>query len=54
MYAIKEVLEHLAMHEYRMLRDLERLDAPSMEPVGVMTDRVGKDGWPCQPELAPE
>ncbi len=45
-YAIKEVLEHLAMHEYRLLRDLERLDAPSVEPVGVMTDRVAKDGEP--------
>jgi hypothetical protein len=45
-YAIKEVLEHLAMHEYRLLRDLERLDAPSVEPVGVMTDRVDKTGEP--------
>ena len=45
-YAIKEVLEHLAMHEYRLLRDLERLDAPSVEPVGVMTDRVTRDGDP--------
>ena len=45
-YAIKEVLEHLAMHEYRLLRDLERLDAPSVEPVGVMTDRITRDGDP--------
>lgn len=45
-YAIKEVLEHLAMHEYRLLRDLERLDAPSVEPVGVMTDRITKHGEP--------
>ena len=43
-YAIKEVLEHLAMHEYRLLRDLERLDAPAVEPVGVITDRVSKSG----------
>jgi Domain of unknown function (DUF4032)/Lipopolysaccharide kinase (Kdo/WaaP) family len=43
-YAIKEVLEHLAMHEYRLLRDLERLDAPAVEPVGVITDRLTKDG----------
>lgn len=45
-YAIKEVLEHLAMHEYRLLRDLERLDAPSVEPVGVITDRLSKAGEP--------
>ncbi len=45
-YAIKEVLEHLAMHEYRLLRDLERLEAPSVEPVGVITDRLDRDGEP--------
>jgi len=45
-YAIKEVLEHLAMHEYRLLRDLERLEAPSVEPVGVITDRVDRNGEP--------
>jgi hypothetical protein len=45
-YAIKEVLEHLALHEYRLLRDLERLGAPSVEPVGVMTDRLTRDGEP--------
>jgi tRNA A-37 threonylcarbamoyl transferase component Bud32 len=45
-YAIKEVLEHLAMREYRLLRDLERLDTPSVEPVGVMTDRLTRDGEP--------
>ncbi len=45
-YAIKEVLEHLALHEYRLLRDLERLDSPSVEPVGVITDRLDRDGEP--------
>jgi hypothetical protein len=45
-YAIKEVMEHLAMHEYRLLRDLERLDSPSVEPVGVITDRVDRNGEP--------
>jgi hypothetical protein len=45
-YAIKEVLEHLALHEYRLLRDLERLEAPSVEPVGVITDRLDRDGEP--------
>jgi Domain of unknown function (DUF4032)/Lipopolysaccharide kinase (Kdo/WaaP) family len=45
-YAIKEVMEHLAMHEYRLLRDLERLDSPSVEPVGVITDRLDRNGKP--------
>ena len=36
MYAVKEVLEHLALHEYRLLRDLTRLDTPSVEAVGVV------------------
>ncbi|ADB30156.1 conserved hypothetical protein [Kribbella flavida DSM 17836] len=45
-YAIKEVMEHLALHEYRLLRDLERLDSPSVEPVGVITDRLDRNGEP--------
>jgi Lipopolysaccharide kinase (Kdo/WaaP) family len=45
-YAIKEVLEHLALHEYRLLRDLERLESPSVEPVGVITDRLDRNGEP--------
>src|SRR5688500_19943834 len=28
-YALKEVMEHLALHEYELLRDLARLDTPS-------------------------
>ena len=43
-YALKEVVEHLARHEYLMLRDLNRLDTPSVEPVGVVTERVAADG----------
>ena len=45
-YALKEVLEHLAMHEYRLLRDLTRMDTPSVEPVGVVTNRLDPDGEP--------
>jgi len=50
-YALKEVLEHLALHEYRLLRDLARLDTPSVEAIGVVTDRVGVDGEPLDPVL---
>ena len=39
-YAFKEVVEHLALHEYRLLRDLTRLDTPSVDAVGVVTERV--------------
>ena len=38
-YAIKELLEHLAEREYAMLRALEALDLPVVEPVGLVTDR---------------
>lgn len=50
-YAFKEVIEHLAMHEYRLLRDLARLDTPSVEAVGVVTERVDHDGEPLNPIL---
>ena len=50
-YAVKEVLEHLAKHEYRLLRDLTRLDTPSVEPVGVVTTRLDPDGGPLDPIL---
>jgi tRNA A-37 threonylcarbamoyl transferase component Bud32 len=50
-YAFKEVVEHLALHEYRLLRDLARLDTPSVDAVGVVTERVDHDGEPLDPIL---
>ena len=50
-YAVKEVLEHLAQHEYRLLRDLTRLDTPSVDPVGVVTARHDSDGEPLDSVL---
>ena len=50
-YAFKEVVEHLARHEYELLRDLNRLDTPSVEPVGVVTERFAADGEPLDPIL---
>jgi Domain of unknown function (DUF4032) len=50
-YAFKEVVEHLAIHEYRLLRDLTRLDTPSVEAVGVVTERVDHDGEALDPIL---
>lgn len=45
-YAAKEVIEHLAIHEYRLLHDLMRLNTPSVEPIGVVTGRRDADGHP--------
>ncbi|WP_435748051.1 DUF4032 domain-containing protein [Nocardioides sp. SYSU DS0663] len=43
-YAIKETVEDIAFREYRLLRDLHRLDLPAVVPQGVVTGRVGGDG----------
>jgi Domain of unknown function (DUF4032) len=50
-YAMKEVMEHLALHEYELLRDLARLDTPSVEAVGVVTARIDAKGEPLDPML---
>jgi len=38
-YAIKELLEHVAEREYALLRSLQDLNLPVVEPVGLVTDR---------------
>lgn len=50
-YAVKEVGEHLADREYRLLRDLERLDVPCVEAVGVITGREAADGTALESAL---
>jgi len=50
-YALKEVMEHLALHEYELLRDLARLDTPSVEAAGVVTARVDNQGGALDPIL---
>ena len=42
--AVKEIGPTVAHHEYDILRDLSRLDVPSVDPVAVITGRVGRDG----------
>ena len=49
--AIKETSEHVARHEYHMLRKLARLDVPCVEPVAVITGRTTADGRPLNPVL---
>jgi hypothetical protein len=43
-YAIKELLEHAAAREYALLRALQQLDLPVVEPVGLVADRPGLPG----------
>jgi hypothetical protein len=50
-YAAKEVVDHLALHEYRLLQDLKKLHTPAVEPVGIITERFAKDGSPLDPIL---
>ena len=50
-YAVKEVGEQLAVREYRLLRDLERLDVPAVEAIGVVSGREARDGQPLDPAL---
>ena len=43
-YAVKETVEDIAFREYRLLRDLQRLNLPAVVPQGVVSGRVGADG----------
>jgi hypothetical protein len=43
-YAVKETVEDIAFREYRLLRDLQRLNLPAVVAQGVVTGRVGADG----------
>lgn len=42
--AVKEIGRRVAHHEYRMLRELQRVGAPSVVPVAVITGRRDTDG----------
>jgi hypothetical protein len=50
-YAVKETRERFAFGEYRLLRDLIKLGLPTVEPVGVVDGRTGKDGTELEPCL---
>jgi hypothetical protein len=49
--AIKETSADLARREYELLRTLQRLDIPCVEPVAVITNRVDDEGVELQPTL---
>jgi uncharacterized protein DUF4032/lipopolysaccharide kinase (Kdo/WaaP) family protein len=50
-YAVKETSERIAQREYDLLRQLERIDVPSVEPVAIVTDRVDAAGEPLESAL---
>jgi tRNA A-37 threonylcarbamoyl transferase component Bud32 len=50
-YAVKETREPIALREYRLLRDLRRIRAPAVEPVGVVTGRKSTAGEDIEPVL---
>ncbi|UMG93488.1 DUF4032 domain-containing protein [Nocardioides sp. TF02-7] len=52
--AVKETQEPIAFREYRMLRDLRRLDLPTVVPRGVVTGRVDASGEPLPAALLTE
>jgi hypothetical protein len=49
--AVKEIGETVAYREYELLRQLGRLDVPSVVPVGVITGRRAPDGEPLEAVL---
>jgi hypothetical protein len=49
--AIKETTEEMARREYDMLRNLQRLEIPCVDPVAVITGRIDDDGAPLNPVL---
>jgi hypothetical protein len=50
-YALKEVVQSFADREYRLLRDLDRLDVPSVKAVGVISGREAPNGEPLDSVL---
>src|SRR4051812_31395385 len=49
--AVKETSADLARREYELLRTLQRIDIPCVEPVAVITGRVADDGEELAPAL---
>ena len=46
--AVKETRDHFAFREYELLRRLEKLDIPCVEPIAVVTGRTTVDGQPLE------
>lgn len=50
-YAMKEITQSVAEREYELLRQLEKIDVPSVKPIAVVTGRHTKDGEPLEAML---
>jgi hypothetical protein len=50
-YAVKETPQRIAQREYDLLRALERIDAPSVEAVAIVSDRQDAAGEPLESAL---
>lgn len=50
-FAVKEVGEWAAVREYGLLRDLDRLAVPAVDPIAVVTGRADAAGEPLEPVL---
>ncbi|MGQ4419925.1 DUF4032 domain-containing protein [Streptomyces sp. SAS_269] len=49
--AVKELAERPALREYGLLRDLDRLGIPAVDPLAVVTGRTDGAGAPLEPVL---
>ncbi|MYW69956.1 DUF4032 domain-containing protein [Streptomyces sp. SID8379] len=49
--AVKELAERPALREYEMLRVLDRIGIPAVDPLAVVTGREQPDGSPLEPVL---
>lgn len=49
--AVKELAERPALREYELLRDLDRLGIPAVDPLAVVTGRADEEGAPLEPVL---
>ncbi|MEV3855891.1 DUF4032 domain-containing protein [Streptomyces sp. NPDC050095] len=49
--AVKELAERPALREYELLRTLDRLGIPAVDPLAVVTGREQPDGTPLEPVL---
>jgi hypothetical protein len=52
--AVKEIGEYVAFREYELLRQLRRLDVPSVTPLAVVSGRRTPEGEPLEPALVTE
>ncbi|NED90525.1 DUF4032 domain-containing protein, partial [Streptomyces sp. SID11233] len=49
--AVKELATRPAEREYTLLRDLDRLGIPAVDPLAVVTGRTSADGEPLETAL---